>query len=544
MIFNWVVASIFGNASIMNKKIIFVLVFGILFGQKLFAQEEQRCNSYEYEQYLKATVPGFAEMMEQSEIYFQNYIKSLTINHSRKIPIIIPVVVHLLYNPDSVNHQLSDWQITSQIDALNEDYRRFNADKFKTPSLFDSIGADCEIEFCLATRDPNGNTTNGIRRISTTTLFQDFSSPKQTATGGDDAWPNSSYLNIWVCPLEYPMLGYATFPVNIDSNDGVVIHYKAFGRINCFSKKYYEGRTATHEIGHWLNLVHIWGDSPGCSPDDNVDDTPVQAEEHYHCEVFPFPSCNNTSDMFENYMDYTNDSCMNIFTFGQRERMLATLNLTAYRSSILTSNGCNSVSAYNNDIGIIKILNPDEFIYGDSLVPVVTIHNFGSQTITSAEIFYAKNWKSHLNTFHWTGSLAPNESVDITLPKIIDSSWYNLFCAWTKNPNGNQDEDTTNDFKTRSYIVSLQFPPITDAVKIYPNPTGSLIILDFGEIVDLNGKVSVYNVLGQMEQVNMEALSVSKFQIDLSNFPSALYFIELNVNGEKVVKKVIVQHEL
>ncbi len=529
----------------MKKKAIFILVFGILFVQKLFAQEEQRCNSYEYQQYLKATVPGYAEMIEQSEIYLQDYIKTHKNKSGRSI-ITIPVVVHLLYHPDSTNQQLSDWQITSQIDALNEDYRRFNADKFKTPSLFDSIAADCEIEFCLAKRDPNGNATNGIRRIVTSeSLIVNWLSAKQTAAGGDDPWPYTEYLNIWVCALQYPLLGFATFPSNSinPAEDGVVIHYKAFGRINCFSKKYYEGRTATHEVGHWLNLAHIWGDDANCIKDDIVDDTPIQAEEHYKCDGFPYPSCSNTSDMFMNYMDYTLDSCMNVFTFGQKTRMVNSVN--AFRSSLLSSNGCDPLpSSYAWDIGVTKILYPDEFIYGETMQPVVTVKNFGIQSITSADIVYTKNWRSSENIYSWSGDLGPNESIDITLPEIADSSWYNLFCAWTKNPNGNFDEDTTNDFKTRSYIVSLQYPPITDFVKVYPNPNGGIVTIDFGEIIDLEGKVSIYNVLGQMEQVKMEQLSLSKFQIDLSNFPSALYFIELNVNGEKVVKKVIVQHEL
>ncbi|MEI7802090.1 MAG: T9SS type A sorting domain-containing protein, partial [Bacteroidota bacterium] len=191
-----------------------------------------------------------------------------------------------------------------------------------------------------------------------------------------------------------------------------------------------------------------------------------------------------------------------------------------------------------------KILNPDDFIYGDSVTPVVTIHNFGTSTVTSADIYYEKNWKSHLNTFHWTGTLQTDGEVNVTLPRIIDSTWYNLFCAWTKNPNGNQDEDTTNDFKTRSYIVSLSFPDPTNVLNEYPNPTNGVITLDFGEIIDLKGTVTVFNVLGQHEQVRMDQLSLSKFQIDLGNFPSGMYFLDLRVNGKKIIKKVIVQHEL
>lgn len=534
-------ASIFGNHLNMYKKIIFVLVIGLLIGQKSIAQQEKRCNTIEFQEYQKSTIADYEALMRQSDFYLQNYIKKNKDNNFRVV-IKIPVVVHLLYHADSQNHQLSDWQITSQIDALNEDYRRFNADKFKTPKIFDSLGADCEIEFCLAKQDPDGNATNGIERTETTnSVFVDFSSPKITSLGGSDPWPHTEYLNIWVCCLQFPLLGFATFPSNsMGNDDGVVIHYKAFGRINAFSKKYYQGRTATHEIGHWLNLKHIWGDSPECSPDDDVDDTPLQAEEHYICDDFPFPSCNNTSDMFQNYMDYTLDSCMNIFTFGQKQRMLASMNL--FRSSILVSGACNPVSTHDYDIGVIKILHPDDFVYGETMKPVITIHNYGTQTITATDIYYTKNWKSNVHVFNWTGSLAPNENIDVTLPEIADSSWYNVFCAWTKNPNDNQDADTTNDFKTRSYIVSFTYPPIDDLV-IYPNPTGSLVVIDFREVIELKGTVAIYNVLGQMEQVNMEQLSLSKFQLDLSNFPSAIYFIELSVNGKKLVKKVVVQHE-
>ncbi len=529
----------------MNRKLLVVLLIGIFSGYTSYAQQEQRCNSVEYLEYLKATKPGYVALMEQADAQLQEYISTHKNNQSRTI-ITIPVVVHLLYHTDSLNQQLSNWQIASQIDALNEDYRRFNADRYKTPSQFDSIGADCEIEFCLAKRDPNGNATNGIRRIVTdTSVFHSFSDPKFSATGGDDAWPFADYLNIWVCPLVFPLLGYSTFPSNsMTIDDGVVIHYKAFGRINCFSKRYNVGRTATHEIGHWFNLSHIDGDdNGGCNFDDGIDDTPLEDIHRFGCPEFPSPSCSNVSDIFMDYMDYTNDSCMNLFTFGQKTKMVSAFNL--FRSSILSSQGCTPLPAqYAWDIGVSKILNPDEFIYGDSVTPVVTIHNFGIQPISTASIYYTKNWKSAVNVFNWHGLVNPDESVEVTLPKIIDSTWFNLFCAWTKYPNGMQDADTSNDFKTRSYIVSLKFPPIADAVNVYPNPTSGVVTIDFGEIIDLKGTITVFNVLGQQEHVRMDQLSLSKFQIDLGNFPSGMYFLDLRVNDNKVVKKVIVQHEL
>ncbi|MEI7801750.1 MAG: M43 family zinc metalloprotease [Bacteroidota bacterium] len=523
-----------------------LIVATIFLSQNLLAQEEHRCNSFELLQQLKASNPDYAQMFEQSEIYLQKYISTHKNYQSRSV-IVIPVVVHLLYNVDSPNHKISDWQITSQIDALNEDYRRLNADKIKTPSLFDSVAADCEIEFCLAKRDPSGNYTTGIRRVATPyNVFPDFNSPKQTATGGDDPWPYTDYLNIWVAPLTYPDLGYSTFPSgSMDASDGVVCHFKAFGRINVFSKKYYLGRTATHEIGHWLNLTHIWGDTPGCSPDDGVSDTPLQDAEHYTCVGFPFTSCSNTSDMYMNYMDYNRDSCMNIFTEGQKERMIAAFNL--FRSSILSSQGCNAPSSFANDIGITQIIYPDSTVTGSTFTPIVTLHNFGSSTIISANIFYEKNWKSTLHSFNWSGSLASNASVDVTLPAIADSNWYNIFCAWTKNPNGNQDADTTNDFKTKSYYAELIPSVIAEPVKEVNQQTA--YIANSTGTLELNSKgnypkaFSVYNSIGQQISVSIKEEAANKFQFDFSNFSSGFYFIRITENNQSTVKRVIIQHD-
>lgn len=514
---------------------------------QLLAQQEQRCHSFELLEQLKIQNPEYAQMLELSEIHLQQYIRSHKTNSRSTIT--IPVVVHLLYNNDSANQKLNDWQITSQIDALNEDFRLMNADRYKTPTLFNALAADCEIEFCLAKRDPNGNATTGIVRVQTPwDVFPDFNAPKQTANGGDDPWPYTEYLNIWVCALQYPMLGYSTFPsASIGVDDGVVIHYKAFGRINVFSTKYKLGRTATHEIGHWLNLKHIWGDTPGCSPDDNVGDTPLQDAEHYQCISFPFFSCSNSGDMSMNYMDYSRDSCMNIYTEGQKTRMVSAINL--FRSSILNSTACNMVDTFDFDIGITQIKNPDYIIYGNTITPIVTLHNFGVQTITSCEINYEKNWKSNLNSYSWNGSLSAGASIDVILPAIADSNWYNIFCAWTKNPNNNQDADTTNDFKTHSYYslpdsivlvneVNNEFQTQTIFI------TNAFAAIDFGD-VDLNDKIiSVYNSIGQLVQININHISANKLNFYFINVPSGNYFIRVSDNNTSFVKRVIVQHDL
>ncbi len=523
-----------------------VAFFLIVLNQQLHAQEENRCSSFELLQKLKNSNPQYEIQLQQAEINLQQYIASHK-NGSRNI-ISVPVVIHLLYNADSANHKISDWQITSQIDALNEDYRRFNADKIKTPSLFDSVAADCEIVFCLAKKDPAGNYTTGIIRTETPySVFPDFDSPKHTATGGDDAWPYTDYLNIWVCALQYPMLGYSTFPsAAMDASDGVVCHFKAFGRINCFSKKYFLGRTATHEIGHWLNLSHIWGDASGCTPDDNVGDTPLQDAPHYTCVEFPFSSCSNTSDMFMNYMDYNRDSCMSIFTEGQKERMVAAINL--FRSSILNSEGCNPPSHFANDIGITQIIYPDAMVTGNFISPTVTLHNFGSNIVTTATIYYEKNWKSTMHSFNWSGSLAADGGeANITLPAIADSNWYNIFCAWTKNPNGVQDADTTNDFKTKSYYADpipseiVEPKKHVDEQKVFI--TNSIVTLESNSKENFPKSFSVYNSIGQQLNISAKELSANKFQFDFSNCTSGFYFIRNTANNQSSVKRVIVQHD-
>ena len=182
---------------------------------------------------------------------------------------------------------------------------------------------------------------------------------KHTSAGGINAWPNNDYLNIWVCDLSGGVLGYAIPPSNsIGSTDGVVVGYKYFGNSNY--APYNKGRTATHEVGHWLNLDHIWGAGAGNCGNDHVVDTPKQETENYSCPAFPLHpnACvtnNANGDMFMNYMDYTNDACMNLFTNGQKDRMLAAINL--YRSNMVTNNCDGSVGISEQKNSNRKLIN-------------------------------------------------------------------------------------------------------------------------------------------------------------------------------------------
>lgn len=240
----------------------------------------------------------------------------------------ISVVVHVVYNTEAQN--ISDEQIASQMTVLNQDFRLANTDAQSIPASFKPLAADARIEFSLADVDPAGNKTTGITRTRTSqaAFSDDDDGVKFAAKGGVDAWPADRYLNIWVCELSGNLLGYAQFPGGPAETDGVVILHSAFGTVGTSSAPFNLGRTTTHEIGHWLNLRHIWGDDgDGCNGTDFVDDTPNQAGANTGAPTFPRVSCNNHphGDMFMNYMDYVDDAAMFMFTSGQVVRMQACL---------------------------------------------------------------------------------------------------------------------------------------------------------------------------------------------------------------------------
>ena len=253
----------------------------------------------------------------------------------------IDVVVHVVHR--NASEDLSQAQIDSQIAALNHDFRKRNGDVSGVPAPFSPLAADARITFRLAATDPAGHPTNGVTRTRTTraTGFTDDDAVKSAATGGHDAWPAAHYLNLWACPLSGGLLGYAQFPGGPAATDGVVIRSTAFGTTGTAAAPFNLGRTATHEIGHWLNLRHIWGDDgDGCGGSDFVADTPNQAGPNVGVPSFPHVTCSNgpNGDLFMNYMDYTDDAGMFMFSAGQVTRMQACLD--GPRSSIGRSVSC------------------------------------------------------------------------------------------------------------------------------------------------------------------------------------------------------------
>lgn len=313
--------------------------------------------------------------------------------------ITIPVVVHVIHKgePVGTGTNISDAQIQSQIDVLNQDFRRLNSDVLFSPAPFRGSSADPLIQFCLAQQKPDGSSTSGIMRYLEPTQ-EEYSTlgvpielsclnrlTIESIVKPATIWNRDNYLNIWIselkqlppvingqpnnqignnqgCNFESTLLGYAQFPGLAPETDGVWLGYKYVGNNGTAISPYNLGRTASHEIGHWLNLRHIWGDESECSQDDFVLDTPMQSTQNNGCNSFPkLDSCSSLFPgvMYMNYMDYSDDNCLSVFTFGQSARMDSAL--FNQRAGLLTSNGCqpstlglnnnsneNSIKAYPN----------------------------------------------------------------------------------------------------------------------------------------------------------------------------------------------------
>jgi hypothetical protein len=303
---------------------------------------QRACGSSEYLQREIGNNPNLPIQIDNVE----KFIKSRLVNSQRdgiaarelQSVITIPVVVHILYHYRA--EDVSDQQVASQLDMMNKCFRRLNADTANTPAVFRSRAADCGIEFRLAISDPQRRSTTGIiRKYTPITTWTNDDKVKYSAQMGDDAWDPQSYFNIWVCNLRN-LAGYSSVPGGSPEKDGIVIDFADFGPTSAAG--YELGRTAVHETGHWLGLKHIWGDAY-CG-DDFVDDTPPQSTFTQGCPTGARTSCSNASlggDMYMNYMDYTNDECINLFTEGQKTRMRALFDAGGTRFGILSSNGLN-----------------------------------------------------------------------------------------------------------------------------------------------------------------------------------------------------------
>ncbi|MGB0884429.1 MAG: T9SS type A sorting domain-containing protein [Flavobacteriales bacterium] len=321
------------------------LLTSISYGQSAI---QQRCHTDEYHQLQVVKYPELAQAKQDYKALIQQKLaENQYSKQSSAQGTTIPVVFHVVYRTNAQN--IPDARIFEQIQILNDDFSANNTDINTVPSDFEDVIGNSQIQFVLASVDPAGNATSGITRTNTSEFNFDLSEDniKYDQEGGKTAWDTDLYLNIWVGNIEDGILGYATPPSNAGSDDdGVVIAYRHVGN-STNGAPYNLGRTATHEVGHYFGLDHPWGPGfGGCSEDDGISDTPLQAGENSGDPNHPIVSC-GTADMFMNYMDYCNDASLVMFTEEQNEVMDAVL--STVRNSLTTSPalGSNEIEAGN-----------------------------------------------------------------------------------------------------------------------------------------------------------------------------------------------------
>lgn len=427
-----------------------------------------KCATTEYEARLQAKDPNRLTDA-QFEAWLAPLVAKAKADKSQNNGIItIPVVVHVIHSGQPVGFQanIGDNQVISQITAMNNDYRKIPLSRGDNT---DPVGADVMIQFALAKVDPNGNPTNGIDRVnlcatSWTTDDVDAKVKPQTI------WDPTQYLNMWTVNFSGSgLLGYAQFPSASGlpgmpgngggaNSDGVVSTYRAFGSadyndgtFNLLTGSDY-GRTMTHEVGHFLGLRHLWGDG-GCTVDDFCTDTPVSSNAgnaQYVCNDAQ-DSCPTSPglDMVRNYMNYTGDACMNIFTNDQKARMAAVLINSPRRATLKTSTADVAIPLFPNDAEV-KIEN---ICGGDCSIVVssfkVTLYNRGTSNLTSAVINYTFN-NGTIQTYNWSGSLAQDKFSTITINLPANTVLENL-TANVSSANGTTDQRASNNAATKSF---------------------------------------------------------------------------------------------
>jgi len=452
-----------------KRELCFSFAFILLLSLSSYAQD--RCGTVQYANKL------IKNQKQEKEDRFENWLaKKITARKqflkTQRIQTTtyqVPVVVHVIHNGESVGTRtnITDAQIISQINVLNADYNRLNKDTTLTPDEFKGVEGKMNIEFVLAKQTPEGQPTTGIVRVKGTDTLWYY--------GSDDAtlksmsyWPAEDYLNIWVCNLD-TFLGYAQLPIsnlpgleNSPDNrltDGVVIGYQYFGTKNDgnfkLAKRYDLGRTVTHEVGHFFGLRHTWGDDGGAcnNSGDYVDDTPDQGDATNGCPSGTRTSCSD-HNMYQNYLDYTDDACMNMFTADQVNRMITVLENCIRRTSLLTSHGLFDPVPKANDLALSKIISPASALCSSTVTPSLEITNSGNNVITAAKIQLKVNsLVTETKDFVLNLNLGASQTVDFTPQSLTEGN--SLFEFEVIQTNNTTDGNVYNNELSITTLYSI-----------------------------------------------------------------------------------------
>ncbi len=474
----------------------FVVLFTVFSFATLLSQD--RCGTVEYNKMISGTTAP-QDRKDQFENWLSKKIQqqktqpkqSKEVENSKESATIveIPVVIHIVHNGEPLGTGLNipDAQIQSQIEVLNEDFRRMNADKVNTPANFVGVAADAEIEFVMAKRDPEGLATSAIVRVVGSQ--SSWSMGDNTVLKSLSYWPAEDYLNIWVTNISGTLLGYAQFPVSsglggLDEasanalTDGIVVDYEVFGSIDKYpaanlKNNFDKGRTATHEVGHFLGLRHIWGDA-SCGTD-YCDDTPTQKSSTSGCPSHPRSNtCGSSDEMFDNYMDYTSDQCMNLFTLDQNDRMRTVINNSPRRASLTTSLGLLNPVVYDHDLGIFAITSPETTTCDQLVTPTLIVKNYGNNDLNSVQIKLSNNGNLIETLTVNLGGLSQLISTTVMFSEVSLSEGDNNLVFEIINVNGIGDENAINNII--DYIVNIPAVILADITEDFQSGIESMTI--------------------------------------------------------------------
>ncbi|WP_084439770.1 M43 family zinc metalloprotease [Dyadobacter alkalitolerans] len=466
------------------KYIVTSLLIAFLLTQSVYVRAQDRCSTMDLLNMRFTRQPALKIMFDQRELRLKQAIRQRNVTgKSLKTTanVTIPVVFHVVSNRQSL---ITDEQILAQLDTINADYAGINGSASRVPSHFRALFGQSGIQFCLAQRTPNETPTTGIERYPTSRANFDYTTNlvKHAETGGATAWDTDRYLNIWICDLSGGTLGYATFPDDgVPDEQGVVIDFGSLPGGNVAG--YNAGKTLTHELGHFFNLYHIWGDdNGGCNGTDEVDDTPNQGNSTGACPSgIRTDNCTQTAPgiMYKNYMDYTADNCLIMFTKGQVVRMDESFNLS--RLSLASSDACTPLNLKNKDASLKAITRPDQRICANSLTPQVVLENRGNETLTSVNINAVID-NGTVQTFRWTGSLATFEETTVNLGALSTVEGNHILSITTSNPNGATDENTANDEQSLAFIYYEPFaaPVVEGFESLFPPQGWDIVNEDAG----------------------------------------------------------------
>ena len=485
-----------------------------------------RCGTMELLKIALEKAPTLADSFNKEVVRIQQVAASrITAPGGREFAstVFIPVVFHVVLGDPKI---VSDQQLIDQINVMNADYAGLNADSVVIPAAFKALFGKSRIQFVLAKRTPDNQPSNGIERFTTAQSYFDYNNTaiKYTASGGADAWDATRFFNIWVCELTSGLLGYSTMPrMAPNKEQGIVISFRTLpgGSLTGYNK----GRTVTHETGHFFFLYHIWGDDQGaCTGTDYVDDTPNQGDATSGCPGgIVTDACTTTAPgiLYQDYMDYSSDGCMAMFTKQQVARMESAL--TTYRSTLITSNGGTSPLA-TLDAELRSINSPYLRSCSTDINPVVTLRNWGIEKLSSVYINASVDNGTPVQT-RWTGSLNSTDSIRVVLNTVsVISTGSHSLKIWVSRPNDSTDMKASND--TVRTTLTYQLPaslPVTEGFEQETFPPANWDILNpdasytWEKVTGIakSGNASLvinnysYTAIGQRDLIRLPVVNIS-----------------------------------